>query len=209
MVVRTSSPRPRAESSKRRQHILSIAAEVFARRGFANATVREIATEAGILSGSLYQHFESKDSMLAEILSNLMTDLLRAYREVVATTTDIVEQFRGMVHCGYSLVAEHRVGMTILHNDFSYISSIPEFDFVNEFNEELGDLWLDVLRRGVAEGRFRPDLDVFLAYREVMGAMLAAVRWYNPKGRISPDQVADHQVGLYFRGMLVDPASAG
>lgn len=204
MAVRSNNTKPRAESSKRRTHILNIAADVFARRGFANATVREIATEAGILSGSLYQHFESKDSMLAEILSNLMTDLLAAYREVVATTEDIVEQFAGMVRCGYALVAEHRTGMTILHNDFSYISGIPEFGFVNEFNEELGELWLGVLRRGVEEGRFRSDLDVFLTYREVMGAMLAAVRWYNPKGRISPEQVADHQVGLYFRGLLAD-----
>jgi AcrR family transcriptional regulator len=181
---------------------LAIAARVFAKRGFPNATVREIGAEAGILSGSLYQHFESKDSMLTEILGELLDSLIEAYAAVVAGTDDPVEQFSGLVHCGYAMVAEHRVAMTILHNDFAYISGLPQFDFVNDFNDQLAKIWVEVLRRGVDEGRFRPGLDIFLTYREVMGAMLAAVRWYDPNGRISPAQVADHHVAVYFLGML-------
>ena len=139
--------------------------------------MRAIATEAGILSGSLYQHFESKDAMLAEILGSLLDRILDSYRAVVATTVNPVEQFHDMVVNGYRLVAENHVGITILHNDYAYISGIPAFSFVRDFNKELEDVWLDVLQRGIEEGFLRPDLDVYLTYREVMGALLAAVRW--------------------------------
>jgi AcrR family transcriptional regulator len=202
MARRANNIGPRAQSSKRRQHILSIAAEVFAQEGYTNATVRAIATEAGILSGSLYQHFESKDAMLAEILGSLLDRILDSYRAVVATTVNPVEQFHDMVVNGYRLVAENHVGITILHNDYAYISGIPAFSFVRDFNKELEDVWLDVLQRGIEEGFLRPDLDVYLTYREVMGALLAAVRWLDPKGRVSPEQVAEHQVRLYTQGML-------
>ena len=200
----------RAVSSKRRQRILDIAAEVIAKRGFANATVREIGNEAGILSGSLYQHFESKDAMLAEILGQLLDELSSAYRAVVEESDGPVEQFPGLVRCGYELVGQHRIGMTILHNDFSYISDMPDFAFVNKFNDELAEVWQTVLRDGVDAGVFRSDINIFLTYREVMGSLLAAVRWYNPKGHISPDEVADHQTALYYRGILqcADPAHA-
>ncbi len=50
--------------SERRDEILAIAAQLFAERGFAATTVREIADAAGILSGSLYHHFDSKASMV-------------------------------------------------------------------------------------------------------------------------------------------------
>jgi AcrR family transcriptional regulator len=55
--------------ASRREELLAIAAELFAQRGFKNTTVRDIADAAGILSGSLYHHFDSKESMVDEILS--------------------------------------------------------------------------------------------------------------------------------------------
>ena len=65
---------PRASTSSttdaptRRSELLLIAAELFATKGFKNTTVRDIAEASGILSGSLYHHFDSKESMVDEIL---------------------------------------------------------------------------------------------------------------------------------------------
>ncbi|MDJ0113374.1 helix-turn-helix domain-containing protein, partial [Rhodococcus erythropolis] len=54
--------------SGRRDELLEIAAGLFADRGVRATTVRDIADAAGILSGSLYHHFDSKESMVDEIL---------------------------------------------------------------------------------------------------------------------------------------------
>ena len=55
----------------RRRELLETAAEVFAEQGYNATTVREIADAAGILAGSLYYHFDSKESMVDEILLDL------------------------------------------------------------------------------------------------------------------------------------------
>jgi AcrR family transcriptional regulator len=68
--------------SERREEILAIAAELFAARGFATTTVRDIADAAGILSGSLYHHFDSKESMVDEILRRFLDEVLASYRRV-------------------------------------------------------------------------------------------------------------------------------
>src|SRR5436305_11634457 len=66
--------------SERRDEILAIAAQLFAERGFAATTVREIADAAGILSGSLYHHFDSKESMADELVHDMLDRVLAAYR---------------------------------------------------------------------------------------------------------------------------------
>ena len=70
-----------ATVSTRRDEILAVAARVFAEKGIMNATVRDIGQEAGILSGSLYHHFESKDQMIEEVLRPVVEhfDTVRNY----------------------------------------------------------------------------------------------------------------------------------
>ena len=52
----------------RREEILKVAAQVFAERGIKEATVRDIGEAAGILSGSLYYHFDSKEQIVLKLL---------------------------------------------------------------------------------------------------------------------------------------------
>ncbi len=60
-----SAPRPKApRAHNRRQGILDAAARHFARQGFHAASMRGIAAAAGMLPGSLYYHFPSKDQLL-------------------------------------------------------------------------------------------------------------------------------------------------
>jgi AcrR family transcriptional regulator len=60
--------------------VVRLAGELFAQKGFRATTVREIADAAGILSGSLYHHFDSKESIGDEILSSFINDVLADYR---------------------------------------------------------------------------------------------------------------------------------
>ena len=57
-------------------------------KGFRNTTVRDIADAAGILSGSLYHHFDSKESMVDEILSTFQEELFGQYDEILAGDDD-------------------------------------------------------------------------------------------------------------------------
>src|SRR6266487_949837 len=70
--------------SERRAHLVALAGELFAQKGYRATTVREIADAAGILSGSLYHHFDSKESIGDEILSSRIPAASAISRTVVA-----------------------------------------------------------------------------------------------------------------------------
>ena len=76
------------EPRDRHDQILAAAAELFARKGVAATTVREIADQVGILSGSLYHHFDSKEAMVDEILLPYLKDLGEACTRVTARSAD-------------------------------------------------------------------------------------------------------------------------
>ena len=69
----------------RRDELLDLAATMFAERGLRATTVRDIADSAGILSGSLYHHFSSKEEMVDEVLRGFLDWLFGRYEEIVAT----------------------------------------------------------------------------------------------------------------------------
>src|SRR5689334_24003451 len=73
-----------ASEPSRREELLAIAARLFAEKGLRATTVRDIADAAGILSGSLYHHFDSKEAMVDEILRGFLDPLFARYREIVA-----------------------------------------------------------------------------------------------------------------------------
>ena len=70
-------------SPERRRELLGTAAEVFAEQGYNATTVRTIADHAGMLAGSLYYHFDSKESMLEEILRTFLDELWDGYDTVL------------------------------------------------------------------------------------------------------------------------------
>ncbi len=81
----------------RRELILREAAELFARQGVAATTVREIADAAGILSGSLYHHFASKDEIVDAIVAAFLRDLRDRYAVVLAGTGSPAVRLRALL----------------------------------------------------------------------------------------------------------------
>src|SRR6476620_3658814 len=95
------------EPVDRRERILLSAATLFARKGVAATTVREIADEVGILSGSLYHHFESKEAIVDEVISSYLEDLRSRYKEVLARDADPRTRLHDLVVASLNFFLNH------------------------------------------------------------------------------------------------------
>ena len=196
----STAPAVRA-GSERRDEILAIAAELFAERGFAATTVREIADSAGILSGSLYHHFDSKESMVEELLRTFLEDITRAYRREVASGDDPVTMLRTLVRLAFDSIGARWATVSVMVNEYNLLISYPRFSFVQDLSEETERLWVSVIERGVQSGAFRSELDPRMTYRFLRDAIWVSVRWYQPTGRDRPEDIADVYVGVLLDGI--------
>jgi AcrR family transcriptional regulator len=190
--------------SERRGAILAIAAEMFARKGFAATTVREIADEAGILSGSLYHHFDSKESMIDEIISAFIDEMVTSYRDIIESTGDPLETLQKLIRRAFDALLPNRSALTVAQNESHYLQQFERFAYLQESYAEIERLWTSVLQRGIDAGVFRSDLDTKLVYLFMRDAIWVTVRWYQPGGRYTIDELAETYTAIALDGIRQD-----
>ncbi|MCC6438549.1 MAG: TetR family transcriptional regulator [Acidimicrobiales bacterium] len=188
----------------RREEILAIAASIFARKGVANTTVRDIAREAGMLSGSLYHYFQSKEEMLDEIIRNAL-DADIAQDAALAASEDLEPRaaVRELFHRGLMFAADHPDVSAIVNDSSKEFVGTAAYDLVRTRDRAIRQAWTRVLERGVEAGAFRADLDVELAWQAMIAVVIMVGRWYRPSGPLTVEQIADKMSVLFLEGFEV------
>ncbi|QCX80169.1 HTH-type transcriptional repressor KstR2 [Streptomyces sp. YIM 121038] len=202
-VARKQKKPPVPPSPERRAELLGIAAEVFAEQGYNATTVRKIADAAGMLAGSLYYHFDSKESMLEEILRTFLTELWDGYDAVLAAPLGPRETLEALVTESFREIDRHRAAVAIYQKESRHLVTQTRFEYLLESQRRFEKTWLTTLERGVADGAFRADLDVRLTYRFVRDTVWVAASWYRPGGGHSPEEIARQYLSMVLDGIAV------
>ena len=186
---------------ERREELLATAAEVFAAQGYRATTVRRIADAAGILAGSLYYHFDSKESMVDEILSTFLTDLWARYDAVLAGGLGPRETIEALVTESFRGIDRHHAAVAIYQKEARVLQTQPRFAYLADSQVKFVKAWLGTLERGVAERAFRADLDIRLTYRFLRDTVWVAASWYRPGGQHSPEEIARQYLSMVLEGI--------
>ena len=202
----SAQPEPAVD---RRSELLNIAAGLFAERGLRATTVRDIADSAGILSGSLYHHFDSKESMVDEILQNFLGSLFGQYTEIVQRGLPPLETLRLIIQTSFEAIHSQRDAVAIYQAEARRLAEQPNFAYIRTRLEEFRELWFGVLEAGVADGSFRDDLDVELAYRFLRDTVWVGVGWYRPEGSLTIEAISDQYISIVVDGMAPRTRSTG
>ncbi|NIL75592.1 TetR/AcrR family transcriptional regulator [Rhodococcus sp. B10] len=192
---------PASQGSTRRQALVDIAAELFAERGFRSTTVREIGDAAGVLSGSLYHHFDSKETIIDEILTSYLDSLMATYRDIAGRDLDPKTTLRELILAAFVSLGPHRAAITVIQNERNYLSQFPRFSYLTKAETDVRQIWVKVIEDGIAQGDFRDDLDPIIAYRFLRDSVWVAVRWFTPSGKLSAEQLADQYLRLVLEGL--------
>ena len=186
--------------SRRRADMVAIAAELFTQKGYRATTVREIADAAGILSGSLYHHFDSKESIGDEILSGFINQVLADYRAAVVEAADPRAALEQIVRTTSRTLAQHRAALTMLQNDWNYFASQARFAYLPRALREIERIWITQLEAGMEAGLFRADLDAKLTYRLLQDVLWIPAQWRRTRG-YTADQVIEGFLHILFGGI--------
>src|SRR5919109_3815896 len=89
------------------QQIIDAAVRVFARTGFYNSRVSDIAREAGIASGTIYLYFKTKDDILVTLFREKMAGFVDGARKAIADERDAVAKLRRLVRLHFETLESH------------------------------------------------------------------------------------------------------
>jgi AcrR family transcriptional regulator len=185
----------------RRDELLELAATMFAERGLRATTVRDIADAAGILSGSLYHHFSSKEEIVDEVLRGFLDWLFDRYQQIIDTEPNPLARLKGLFMASFDAIEHHHAEVVIYQDEAKRLSGQPRFDYVEDLNRRQRKMWVEVLTEGIEQGYFRPDVDVDVVYRFIRDTTWVSVRWYQPGGPLTAQQVGQQYLSIVLGGI--------
>ena len=190
-----------AASTTRRADLLQVAAMTMAENGIQGSSIRQIAKRAGMMAGSLYHHFASKEAMIEEIITGYWDDLFEGYDTAIAESHGAVDAIERLTTVSLEVGLKHWAAVQILLGDWKYLSSVmPTLDASSARVERY---WLDQIERGVKEGVVRPELDPRMAFRVMMGSITWVFRWFDPEGPRTIYDVVKSQIDIFRSGVIL------
>jgi AcrR family transcriptional regulator len=160
-----------AKGGNRRDEILDVARELFARHGYAATSMRDIAEADGIKASSLYSHFRSKAEILLLVVAPVTDEIARAQETALATTGSGLERLRAMAAGVLRVCVDRDRAMSILHYSWPQIRTSDDLAGLVATNAEIFARWQRVIADGVADGSVRDDVDPIVAARLVTSAL--------------------------------------
>lgn len=200
MPARFSLEGTMTEPQDRREMIVSTAAEMFARKGIRSTTVREIADSVGVLSGSLYHYFTSKDEIVREILMGFLDTIRAGYDEVLARSEGAAETLRAVVLTSLQVARQQPDATAIYQNELRYLREAPQYKEVQSAAADVQRVWLGVIERGVADGTFRDDIPPRLFHRLIRDAVWLSGRGQHADPGYSTQRLADDITSIFLDG---------
>ncbi len=195
-----------AGPTHRRDQILQTAAELFAANGYTSTSMREVAASSGILAGSLYHHFASKEAIAVELVEQYHADLARSARKLNPAETDPVTALRLFAREIALVSFQHRAALQITMFDAPATASASLKTVVHAEPASVERRWRTLASAAALAGDIRPDLDLrvlrLVLHRVVMQSGTMGWLW---RGGLEPGQVADCLVAIIFDGLAASP----
>ena len=181
--------------------ILRAAAKVFARSGYFNAKVADVAREAGVADGTVYLYFKSKDDLLTSIFNWAMGEFIARARAELAETADPQEKLRRFAHLHFSLLEQER--------DIAIVFQIElrqSTKFMEQFSTTHLASYLQMLRETIESGQqmgvFRKSLNPTLTAKFLFGALdEMATNWVLSRRKHSLTELAEPVLEIFLNGV--------
>jgi TetR/AcrR family fatty acid metabolism transcriptional regulator len=192
---------PRNGSTGKRESILRAATRVFARNGYFNSKVADIARAAGVADGTVYLYFKSKEEILHSIFDQNMAEAIAAGRKLIAKLRDPREKLRRI-----AVLHLERLGAD---RDLAIVFQVElrgSTKFMQEFSAAGFAEYLGLLRATLEEGQragvFRKDLSAKLAAKILFGALdEMATNWIISKRSYKLEPMAEVVMDVFLNGV--------
>lgn len=179
--------------------ILQEAAKLFARRGYENSSIADLAAALGVSKAGIYHYFATKQDIYNAIVSEVLQGMCLTVTQAVRQETAPQEQLRAFMLAHARYFEQHHAAFVTMMIGYSGMA-LPESDDAIRLRDAYEQLLRDLLTRGVEQGAFRC-VDSAASGRAVLSLLNWMVRWYKPGQQESAETIAAGYFDLLWRGL--------
>ncbi len=184
--------------------IINAATKVFAKKGFFNARISDIAKEAKVADGTIYLYFNNKFDILVSVFEEEVSNMINQINKLLVQETDSKKKLGIFITKHLSMMKKNRNLAEVIQIELRQSNKVIKNYRNNTFVEYL-DIIATIVKQGQEQGVFREDIDPDIVKRVVFGALDEAARVWSPPISLkhTAEEMADQVTSVFLSGMLV------
>ena len=182
----------------RKEQVIRKAAELFKEKGYAAASMRDLAQLLGIEAASLYSHIKSKEEILRSLCFDMAAEFRKSLEEVEKQDVPASEKLRNGIIGHIQVMARDLTASAVFMNEHRHLSQpylrdflLLRINYINRFKS--------IIEEGTRSGEFKRTIDKKLAVMTLFSSLNWMPMWYDPSGLIEPIEL-----GIQLSDMLVN-----
>lgn len=182
----------------RKEQVIRKAAELFKEKGYAAASMRDLAQLLGIEAASLYSHIKSKEEILRSLCFDMAAEFRKSLDEVEKQDLPASEKLRNGIIGHIQVMAKDLTASAVFMNEHRHLSQpylrdflLLRINYINRFKA--------IIEEGTRSGEFKNTIDKKLAVMTLFSSLNWMPMWYDPSGLIDPVEL-----GVQLSDMLVN-----
>ncbi|HEX2240395.1 MAG TPA: TetR/AcrR family transcriptional regulator [Actinomycetota bacterium] len=199
------APQTATDHTPRRREIIGAAARLFSERGYHGTSMQHLADALGLQRGSLYAHIGSKEELLFDVVNEGADRFLERGRAALEMQAIASVRLRRLLVGHIETAIEHLDAATVFLNEWRYLSEELRAR-VQDKRDAYEAMLKEIIEDGIAQGQFRPDVNVRFAARLVLSAGNWTYAWYRPGGELGPTEIGQRFAELLLKGLLQETA---
>ena len=200
--------RDNKRSSDKHRRIIEAAVKVFAKNGFYNSKVSEIARAANVADGTIYLYFQNKDDILIRLFEEEMAAVLSKMTEEVNQESDPAKKLQRFALVHLKLVEENQELAEIIQVETRQSSKFMK-EYKNPQFQQYLKLISSIIREGQAKGVFRAEIEPGVFKRAFFGALDEMSRyWVLSTARKYSISKAAEEISSFFLDGVLRPTEA-
>jgi len=168
--------------------------ECFWRDGFHASSTRDISRRAKLSPAAVYVHFAAKEDLLFAIIVAIAENLRDRLRELAAQGGNPTELLSRLMHAYVALPARMYKASLVANREFNSLTPAQRKEIV-KIRDELEQIVGNCLADGKASGEFDFE-DLSITRMALVSLCRSTLLWYSPRGRYTPEEIADRYVRL-------------
>ncbi|PIE41637.1 MAG: TetR family transcriptional regulator [Gammaproteobacteria bacterium] len=182
-----------------RGRILTAAAHLFRIKGFERTTVRDLANEVGIQSGSIFHHFKTKEEILCHVMIEVILFNTERMRRELQAAESVRDKLLALVRAELvSINGDTGEAMAVLTNEWRSLKPDSQQQILT-LRDRYEQMWLQTLDEAKASGLIASEVDTFILRRLLTGALAWSNFWYDPTGPMNIDALAKQALALVVK----------
>ena len=188
----------------RKEQVIRKAAELFKEKGYAAASMRDLAQLLGIEAASLYSHIKSKEEILRNLCFDMAAEFRKSLEEVEKQDLSASEKLRKGIIGHIQVMAKDLTASAVFMNEHRHLSQpylrdflLLRINYINRFK--------NIIEQGARSGEFKNTIDKKLAVMTLFSSLNWMPMWYDPSGLIEPIELGRQLSDMLVNGLKQNP----